>query len=103
MADNPWRCPQEWGTPRKGANETLQLTQTAWNAIDKLNAVKEEKGISLMKLIIDKSQYNHNFPVLPPFPKTLQSLHEEGSFCAPGHHLQPCWGLCKQDVCSSSG
>jgi hypothetical protein len=76
MADNPWRCPQEWGTPRKGANETLQLTQTAWNAIDKLNAVKEEKGISLMKLIIDKSQYNHNFPVLPPLHEQVKTETE---------------------------
>ncbi|CAD6271206.1 unnamed protein product [Miscanthus lutarioriparius] len=44
--------------------------------MDKLNAVKEEKGISLMKLIIDKSQYNHNFPVLPPLHEQIKSETE---------------------------
>jgi hypothetical protein len=41
--------------------------------------VKEEKGISLMKLIIDKSQYNHNFPVLPLPPLVKTETETEAS------------------------
>lgn len=76
VADNPRRCPREWGTPGKGDYETPPLTKTARKAINKLDAAKGEKGISLMKLIIDKSEYNHNFLVLPPIEEQVKSETE---------------------------
>jgi len=78
-ADMPWRCPQKWGTPNKGAYGDPELTAASSAAINKLEAEKEKRDISVMELLY-KSQYRDSFPVLPtPQAQVKVEASDEGA------------------------